>query len=88
MSVDKENSLKGSFEKALDIKKPALSWCLFWNWCPDAESNHGHGDFQSPALPTELSGQQWRCIKHDSRLSVNPFYKIFLKIYTDWLKFN
>ena len=25
-------------------------------WCPNAESNHGHGDFQSPALPTELSG--------------------------------
>ena len=28
----------GLFEKSLDIKKPALSWCLFWNWCPDAES--------------------------------------------------
>ena len=27
------------------------------NWCPEAESNHRHGDFQSPALPTELSGQ-------------------------------
>ncbi len=26
-------------------------------WCPDSESNQGHGDFQSPALPTELSGQ-------------------------------
>ena len=25
-------------------------------WCPEAESNHRHGDFQSPALPTELSG--------------------------------
>ena len=25
-------------------------------WCPDAESNHGHRDFQSLALPTELSG--------------------------------
>lgn len=27
-------------------------------WCPDADSNHGHADFQSAALPTELSGQQ------------------------------
>ncbi len=27
-------------------------------WCPDSESNQGHGDFQSPALPTELSGQR------------------------------
>ena len=26
-------------------------------WCPDSELNQGHGDFQSPALPTELSGQ-------------------------------
>ena len=26
-------------------------------WCPVAESNHRHGDFQSPALPTELSGR-------------------------------
>ena len=24
-------------------------------WWPDPESNWGHGDFQSPALPTELS---------------------------------
>ena len=28
--------------------KPALFWCL------RTESNHRHGDFQSPALPTEL----------------------------------
>jgi hypothetical protein len=28
-----------------------------WEWCPEAESNHRHGDFQSPALPTELSGR-------------------------------
>ncbi len=27
-------------------------------WCPGAESNHRHGDFQSPALPTELPGQR------------------------------
>ena len=30
-------------------------------WCLEAESNHRHGDFQSPALPTELSGHF--CIK-------------------------
>ncbi len=27
-------------------------------WCPNPESNQGHGDFQSPALPTELFGQR------------------------------
>ncbi len=26
--------------------------------CPGAESNHRHGDFQSPALPTELPGRE------------------------------
>ena len=30
---------------------------LLKKWCPDPESNQRHGDFQSPALPTELSGQ-------------------------------
>ena len=30
-------------------------------WCLGAESNHRHGDFQSPALPTELPRQKkWR----------------------------
>src|SRR5690606_16703436 len=27
-------------------------------WCPGTESNRRHGDFQSPALPTELPGQR------------------------------
>ena len=26
-------------------------------WCPEPESNQRHGDFQSPALPTELQRQ-------------------------------
>jgi hypothetical protein len=25
-------------------------------WCPNADLNHGHADFQSAALPTELFG--------------------------------
>ncbi len=27
-------------------------------WCPNPESNQGHADFQSAALPTELFGQR------------------------------
>src|SRR5215471_19579272 len=27
-------------------------------WCPGAESNHRHHDFQSCALPTELPGRR------------------------------
>ena len=44
------------------IKRPlrisSLNQRAFMRWCPDSESNQGHGDFQSPALPTELSGQR------------------------------
>lgn len=29
-------------------------------WCPEPESNQRHVDFQSTALPTELSGLQKR----------------------------
>ena len=39
-------------------KKPRFSARPYEWWCPDSESNQGHGDFQSPALPTELSGQR------------------------------
>ena len=42
-----------------EIKKASDKWVKFaeaFFWCPLAESNHGHKDFQSFALPTELSG--------------------------------
>src|SRR3954453_7175485 len=35
-----------------------LSACFLW--CPGAESNHRHCDFQSHALPTELPGRAGR----------------------------
>ena len=46
--------------KTAETKKPRFPKGIneALKWCPDAESNHGHGDFQSPALPTELSGQR------------------------------
>ena len=28
---------------------------FLFEWCQDPDLNWGHGDFQSPALPTELS---------------------------------
>jgi hypothetical protein len=40
-----------------------------YRW-PDLESNQGHEDFQSSALPTELSGLMWGYMrgKNDSRI--------------------
>src|SRR5262249_10319151 len=40
------------FAKRLNDFRPILIW-----WCPGAESNHRHRDFQSRALPTELPGR-------------------------------
>ena len=31
---------------------------LLFGWWPEVESNHRHADFQSAALPTELSGHR------------------------------
>ncbi len=42
----------------LETTKPRISAGLLNEWCPNSESNQGHGDFQSPALPTELFGQR------------------------------
>jgi hypothetical protein len=41
-------------------KIPADKGWDLWGWWPSAESNHGHADFQSAALPTELLGQRGR----------------------------
>lgn len=41
-------------------KKPGTMTGFFLateRWCPGADSNHRHADFQSTALPTELPGQ-------------------------------
>ena len=36
-------------------------------WWPETESNRRHGDFQSPALPTELPGQRDTALMGDRR---------------------
>ena len=52
-----EYNLKKPFQELAEIKKATPKSGFFKRWCPDADSNHGHRDFQSLALPTELSGQ-------------------------------
>ncbi len=46
-------------------------------WCPDSESNQGHGDFQSPALPTELSGQRGALNRNPPTASMKFLYLLF-----------
>ena len=43
---------------ALEGWKGVLLSLREMSWWPETESNCRHGDFQSPALPTELSGQK------------------------------
>ena len=55
---------------------------LIKKWCLRAESNHRHGDFQSPALPTELQRrflQRLFSILY-SLGNVNNFFQKFLYI--------
>ena len=49
-----ERAYAGSDARARKAKTPRKAGSLR---CPEAESNRRHGDFQSPALPTELSGR-------------------------------
>src|SRR5262245_18432454 len=43
------------YELSLPATAKLFDLCLE-GWCPGAESNHRHVDFQSAALPTELPG--------------------------------
>jgi hypothetical protein len=42
------------FETTLEIN--VLTVAVRETWCPGADLNHRHADFQSTALPTELPG--------------------------------
>src|SRR5436190_15970806 len=49
-----------------ELHRPFLSG-LVEGWCPGAELNHRHTDFQSVALPTELPGHGGGLIKMGAR---------------------
>jgi hypothetical protein len=60
------------FQNRLRFQRPfkRLDILNIFNWCPGAESNHRHEDFQSTALPTELPGPK-RGIQREGRV-LNP----------------
>ena len=60
------------FNSHLGFQRPfkRLDILNIFRWCPGAESNHRHEDFQSTALPTELPGQK-RGIQREGRV-LNP----------------
>src|SRR5437763_11588459 len=49
-----------------DIPPKPLKFWMKW-WCPGAELNHRHTDFQSVALPTELPGHGGGLIEMGAR---------------------
>ena len=50
----------GSFAgyRPVPLTRPSSAECSDVQRCPGTELNRRHGDFQSPALPTELPGRQ------------------------------
>jgi hypothetical protein len=61
--------------------------CVFW--CPETELNRRHADFQSAALPTELSGPiaRWHCQSGGAVLCEGavPVQRVRAKTCAKWL---
>ena len=55
-------NVKNNDVSQTDVIRIIYWFCWVKMWCPGAESNHRHADFQSAALPTELSGPTQRGI--------------------------
>src|SRR3954452_13835278 len=59
-------------------------------WCPGAESNHRHCDFQSHALPTELPGHFQSArelgagVYSQARLSCPPWFALAMRSAVVW----
>ena len=51
------SSVSAGFLRSFEVRPDVLRGARKNKWCPGAESNHRHCDFQSHALPTELPGQ-------------------------------
>ena len=67
------NTPNDSLETTLEIN--VLTCVIPETWCPGADLNHRHADFQSAALPTELPGHNSFKKKYTSQIiSQNKYY--------------
>ena len=80
IDLEAERLNRGVLKRKTDLRGGPLIWI----WCPDSESNQGHGDFQSPALPTELSRNKMIRLLHFAltKSLYNNFAKISSTIIT------
>ncbi len=61
----KDKSKKSTYSTTFGVDpKKTAPFGSGQKWWPDQESNQGHKDFQSSALPTELSGQKLKLLLH------------------------
>ena len=77
-SIDRCESIEPFDDCLIEPKNPQQILRIFRIWCPVSESNQGHEDFQSSALPTELTGRRNQmCILREARIKASemPFVK-------------
>ena len=61
LKIGGHSSMTGANAKLLAFVNVEIGTISCWNlWCPGADLNHRHGDFQSPALPLSYPGAHRR----------------------------
>ena len=73
--ANKINMLYGECNKKTANLYVNKGWRFLLCWCRDQELNQGHTDFQSVALPTELSRQICRANLKKGPMVVKAFYR-------------
>ena len=79
--IDKEQGFMGFYsQNKIGCDQAMIDVFIGIKWCPGADSNHRHEDFQSTALPTELPG-------HTEPLKYAPGHKKPIDEHLAWAYF-